>query len=298
LYDSSLAFKSPISGLAPIAGGIIKFLGDVLTANTKHGNITMSYVAPIPAIPEELTSLKLKKVFFYMEPQRNHQRNAEWLSRVIMGRDDVNFDFLDRFGFKLSSSENHNFQNVESELIINNINNEDFKFHLDDFFSVFKNDESKKAIHAVILNYQAKKNKMDNTHNLHRTYFIKTSKPHQTKHFFMDHPLFKDVFNRILILDDSSFLELSDDSSSEKKFISAISELSTELYELGVQFIDQCMAPFCLDLNVPDVNLISIAKAGDAIKLDAIIQANKIPESFKLKGFIEFEVRIKTLKGI
>jgi hypothetical protein len=45
-----------------------------------------------------------------------------------------------------------------------------------------------------------------------------------------------------------------------------------------------------MELTVPDVNLIPIAIKGNSLKFDAILHAGAVPESFKLKGFVEFEI--------
>ena len=77
-----------------------------------------------------------------------------------------------------------------------------------------------------------------------------------------------------------------------------LSEEAEELENLKVTYIDTCTPRSCLELKVPDINLVPIANKGNGLKLDAVIHAGKVPESFKLKGFVEFEVKVKTPKGV
>jgi hypothetical protein len=49
----------------------------------------------------------------------------------------------------------------------------------------------------------------------------------------------------------------------------------------------------CLDMEVPDVDILPMIARGNALKIDAYINANKAPESFQLKGFVEFEIKLK-----
>ena len=57
--------------------------------------------------------------------------------------------------------------------------------------------------------------------------------------------------------------------------------------------IEECSEQTCLDVKVPDVDLLPLIVKGNALKIDAYINANKAPDSFQLEGFMEFEVKLK-----
>ena len=116
-----------------------------------------------------------------------------------------------------------------------------------------------------------------------------------TKHFLMDHPKMAGIYERILLLENSLLVELKKDPVADEIFKSIISDSADALEKLGVNFIDTCTPKSCLELKLPDINLVPIARKGNSLKFDAVIFAGKVPESFKLKGFVEFEVKVNTI---
>ena len=79
----------------------------------------------------------------------------------------------------------------------------------------------------------------------------------------------------------------------EEHFKSIISEEADYLDKLGVEFIEACRPDTCFDFKISELNLIPILTKGNAITIDAFIEAGKVPESFQLKGFIEADLRLK-----
>lgn len=296
LSDSSLAFQTPLPGLGPIAGGILKFVGDIFAKNTNMGKLQMSYTQPIPEIPSAyLNSVRLKRFFFYMKPQGKQKRFRDWFSRVFLGKGSVTFDFLDKLAVRMSSTQLEDPDHFVSTLITKDYDKNEVSTLMNIFSKNYHTPviDTEKAKDIVLLKYSNKSKVEDTKLNSYgQIHIMETTMPDETKHFLMDHPDMAGFFKRILILDNSILIELNKDLVAEEKFKLILSETADDLDALGVTYIDTCTEQSCLELAVPDVNLIPIATKGNALKLDAIIHAGKVPESFNLKGFVEFEVKL------
>lgn len=298
LSDSSLAFKTPLPGVGPIAGGILKFVGDLFAKNTDLGKMQMSYTQPIPEIPTDiLNSVRLKRFFFYMKPEDGKKRKRNWFSRTVMGRDHVNFDFLDKLAVRMTSVKLDDPDEYIPTLI-----SQDYKAkEVESLMKIFDRDyrfqneviDTERAKEIVLLKYHGKKKEQyTSLQNYGQMHIMETTKPAETKHFLMDQVRMKGLYKRILILGDSLLVELVKEPIADELFKEVLADLSNEMDRLEVSYIDTCTPSSCLELNVPDVNLVPIATKGNALKLEAIIHAGKVPESFNLKGFVEFEIKL------
>lgn len=298
LSDSSLAFKTPLPGVGPIAGGILKFVGDIFAKNTDLGKLQMTYTQPIPEIPTEiLNSVRLKRFFFYMKPEEGKKRTRNWFTRTIMGRDHVNFDFLDKLAVRMSSVRLDSPEEFVPSLVSETYKAKDYS-NLMQIFSKnyrFQNEviDTEKAKEIILLKYHGKnKEQYTSLMNYGQIHIMETAKPADLKHFLMDQDRMHGLYKRILILGDSILVELVKDPLADVIFKEVLSDLANEMDRLEVTYIDTCTPSSCLELNVPDVNLIPIAIKGNALKLEAVIHAGKVPESFNLKGFVEFEIKL------
>lgn len=301
LSDSALAFQTPLPGLGPIAGGIVKLVGDIFASSTNMGKVQMNYTQPIPEIPDVLKSVRLKRVFFYMKPQDQQGRFRDWSSRVLFGKGHVTFDFLNKMALRLKTIKIKNSSSHSSKLSVEDFNSEEMK-DLTDIFSEsnrFQVVDTEMANELILLSYSSSTKIIDNNQERYgRIHILETTNPVQVKHYFLDHPNMKNFFKRILIFENSVLIEVNKDPVIEEGFNSMLTELSEKLEELKVTFIDTCTPRSCLEFNTPDVNLVPIVSKGNALKFDAFIHAGKVPESFKLKGFVEFEVKLDIPKGI
>jgi hypothetical protein len=302
LSDSSLAYNTPLPGIGPIAGGILKFVGNIFAANTQMGKLQMSYTQPIPELPKELRSVRLKRFFFYMKPQEKQRRFRDWIDRILFGKGHVTFDFLDKLAVKLETVKLDNPDVYIPTLQTKNYDKDEMRTLMSIFGKFYQPTvvDPEKAKELVLLRYSDKDKESDSAiKNYGKTYILETPHARETKHFLMDHPRMSGYYKKILILEDSLLVELDKDPLAEETFKVVLSEIAEELDErFEVNFIDTCTPESCLDLRVPDVNLVPIAIKGNAIKLDAVIHAGKVPESFKLKGFVEFEVKVETPRGV
>lgn len=301
LEDSSLAYNTPLPGLGPIAGGVLKLVGDLFT-RTRKGALDMSYTLPIPEIPQDLIhSVKLKRFFFYMKPKKRGQKRGairDWVDRIftryILGQGHTTFAFLDKFALRLETAHIEDPVNY-TPVLQNHIDSDD----LSSLLKVFKGNyrdrmiDTYSAEDVILLKYSSSRRDEDTSDELYgKIHYLETTKdPAKVKDFFLREDQLRGHYKRILILDQSLIIELVNDPVSEEIFKNIMDQNGDAIEELGVNFIDTCTKSSCLEVNVPEVNLLPIAVKGNAIKLDAILRAGNVPESFKLKGFVEFEVK-------
>lgn len=296
LSDSALAYKTPLPGIGPIAGGILKFVGDIFAKNTNMGKLQMEYTQTLPEIPAELHSVRLSRVFFYMRPQGKARRIRDWFSRIFMGKGHVTFDFLDKFAVRMTTTHIDDPDNYVSTLVTKDYDKHDVASLMDVFYKKTRRIvvDTEKATEIVLLKYDGDSKDADTTNDKYgQIHILETTSPDKLKHFFMDQRKMRKLYKRILILENSVLVELVKDPVANEYFKEVMSEISdNDEKRLGITYIDTCTPRSCLELNIPDVNLMPIALKGNAITLDAVIHAGKVPESFNLKGFVEFEVQI------
>lgn len=304
LDDSALAFKTPLPGLGPIAGGIVKFVGDIFAKRTKMGKLQLSYTQPLPPIPEELHSVRLKRFFFYMRPVKQRKLTFretvdDWFNRYVLGRGHTTFAFLDKMAVRLSSSTLSDSGNylpaIKNEFAEDTTMKELMRVFTDAYRRQVIDPEVAQDI--ILLKYHKKFREKDTSNKLYGTihYIETTGEAAKLKKFLLKQEVFRGHFKKILLLEKSLLVELENDPVSDEIFKNLMIDKADEMDKLGVTFIDTCTQSSCLEVNVPNVNLIPIATKGNALKLDAIIHADDVPESFKLKGFVEFEARIESV---
>lgn len=303
LDDSALAFETPLPGLGPIAGGIIKFVGDIFAKNTDMGKVQVSYTQPIPDIPQELHSVRLKRFFFYMKPTKKMRQTlrgtvTDWFNRYILGKGHTTFAFLDKFAIRLSTTSVEDPDHY-TPIFVNKIDSKEAEQALLDAFKgkgLPKVVDPEVATDLILLKYNRKQKVNDtNFKDYGKIHYLETTESAAAlKRYLLRQESFKGHHVRILILEKSLLIELTKDPLSDEIFRNLMMEKADEMASLGVNFIDTCTQNSCLEVNVPAVNIVPIARKGNSLKLDAMIHAADVPESFKLKGFVEFETKIKS----
>jgi hypothetical protein len=298
LEDAMMAFKTPLPGIGPIFGGILKFVGDIFAKSTNMGRMEMSYTQPIPEIPEDIIkSVRLKRVFFYMKPQnQKRKRMRDWFERVIMGKGNSTFSFLERLAVKMTAVKLED-PNGYIPSFTSKVDSKGEETSLKDVF--VRNTprqvvDTEKARELVLLKYNKKTRLADTSEtNYGQIHILETTKdPREIKYFLMDTPSMKGFYKRILILEKSILIELVKDPVAAENFKMVMADNAGLMEDMGVDFIDSCTKESCMELTVPDVNLVPIAKKGNGLKMDALLHADRVPDSFKLKGFVEFEIAI------
>ena len=298
LSDQELSpYDSPVANIGFIFGGFAKLFMD-LGASMGMGKTHISLIQAIPEIPVEyLKELKVKRIFFYIEPQKG-EREHRWWQRLLKGRDTVDFKFLDKIAVKLSTHNLDAPNNWKPLVEIRDMNGKEFG----EISELFKAREqiysrvidSREVQDLVLLRYNGRhKDRYLKNDEFGKVFLLNSESPAKVKRFFLDHPKMQGYFKRIHILNKSLLVELEKDPVVEESFKLILSESTSELESLKVSMIEPCTKKTCMDLKVQDVNLLPLIMKGNAIKLDAFINAGQVPESFKLKGFIEFEVKLK-----
>ena len=301
LENSALAFETPLPAIGPIAGGMLKLVGDIFAKNTKMGALDMSVTLPIPEIPTEIVnSVKLKRFFFYMKPKKQKRRTINewfnWFNRYVLGKGDDTFNFLDKLAVRISTAGVEEAE-VDYSSFITSVPNE---FDIESIMRVFKGNyreamiDNESARDLILLKYDKRQRKKDTANtNYGKIHYLEThGDPAEIKKFFLQEPNFAGYYKKILILDKALFIELEKDPISDEIFKDIMFHNAQKIEDMGVYFIDTCSEHSCLEINVPNVNIIPIATKGNAIKLEAVLRAAAVPESFKLKGFVEFELKV------
>lgn len=286
-------FDSTLGKIGFVAGGFAKMFMN-LGASLGMGKMQLSLIQQIPELPDEyFKSTAIKRVFFYIEPTEGTSRWKNWYQRWILGRSNVEFKFIDKIAVKLSP---HHVENTDSWMPIFDVKSVG-KREFSPFERLFEDREKlekvdpERAKELVLLLYEKGDEKMKN--DIRYVFIIDTDTPVQTRRFLENYPELRDRFKRINVLNKSLLVEIENDRVLEETFKTILSENKEELEDLGVTYIDQCTSSTCLDLNVPNLNIVPMLLKDNAIKLDAFIDAREMPDSFQLKGLIEFELKLK-----
>jgi hypothetical protein len=303
LDNSMLAFNNPLPGLGPIAGGIIKFVGDIFAKNTDMGRMEMQYVQPLPEIPSVVKSVRLKRFFFYMKPMNKklsfRRKVTDWLSRYLLGKGHTTFKFLDKLAVRLSAVDVVDEKNYVPTLMTK-LDNEEAVESLDSIFKKAKQSrvvDTEIAKEIILLKYYKKTKSLDtSSKNYGQIHYLETTQdPIALRDYFANSKELAPFLTRVMLLDKSILVELKRDPISNVTFQNFMEKYADEIESrFDVNYIDTCDENSCLEINVPDINLLPIALKGNSLKLESVLEADNVPESFKLKGFVEFELKIES----
>ncbi len=133
--------------------------------------------------------------------------------------------------------------------------------------------------------------------NVGRIYIIETSTPTKTHRYFKEK--FGDFLARTHTLNSSVLVEVKKkdpgDNLTDELFRMALSNDAAKMEELKVKAINPCEIDTCLDLKTnQDINLITFLKTGNAVKIETYIDPKKAPGAIQLKGFLEFEIKVRS----
>ncbi|HXH32276.1 MAG TPA: hypothetical protein VNJ01_15860 [Bacteriovoracaceae bacterium] len=296
LSDQTItSFDSPLKKISFIASGFAKMFMNV-GASMGLGKMQLTLVQPIPDLPSEyLKEIRIKRLFFYIEPKEG-PRKQPWYKRIFSGRDDVNFDFLARIAVKLSSQKLENDGSWTPLLAQQEISNKEYDFLKSLFDSRYVEPRAESARELILMKYYEEDKEKFLKRPSGKIFILSVDNPKkagQSRIFFVDHPKLKGSFKSIHLLNKSLIIELRDDRQVEENFQAVLSEEAEAIERIGVKIIEPCEEKTCLDFNVPKMNLMPVMKRANGIRLDAYLEADKVPDSFQLKGFIEFETKLK-----
>jgi hypothetical protein len=296
------AIPSIVPNAGPILSGIARTFMNIGAGGFGLGKMPVRLTQPVPQISKEyVKDIRLKRVFFYIEPHAHQERTHNWVYNFVHGKTNVDFDFLRKIAISVSSNHIPNLKDYYP--VFDKAPKED-QATMDRFENYFKKQVSlfpayvnpDKAKDILILKYDRANRKDYLKNNEYGDMFLAhvndATAAVDTQEFLKSHPKLKNAFVNINLLNSTLMIELRKDPIISEIFQKVISEESTRLDELGVNQLEACTYKTCMDLRVPDVSLLDVATRDNSIQLDAFIDADRVPEGFQLKGFIEFATTI------
>ncbi len=296
---------SPLPEFGLIAGGIAKMLGNIVAA-LGGGTTEKFFHQPSPDLPDRIKEVRLKRVFFYMEPKKNGSRRVNWFNRIFRGRGDVDFNFINKLALRLKPE----LPDMK-KVCVPPIGTYEpvFPCKYPDlssqkqakWFDYFKEKalttepDLSQMEEFVILKYDGE-NRAKSIMNESRgsMFMFRTPRPGETTHFFDTQGHYKDLIANLVVLDNVILVELKKDPVAKESFEMQLSHDATFIDEtLGVEQIEECNPSICLDLKLEKANLVPFLKKMNSNRIDAFINADRVPEAFQLKGFVEFEIGVQ-----
>lgn len=298
-YDDST------ENLQPLVRGLLRSVMDI-GASLGAGKTRLSLTQRLPEeIPDVIGSVKIKRLFFLID-----EKNDETKKKKKDGK--LSFDFLSALAVKMNI-ERHEFKEDTWEPVITNsaLDKKDRGiFNRLPDFEIFKR-EDKTTLEEwnyasdglMVLNYKGaqepKKNKEEkslfsdgSTKKHGNIYVLDTDLPVETRDFFMNKESeFKPFIKKAIILNKTLIIEVKNDPIDESLF-GELLVTKAEKFNYLVKNTKMCENN-CLDFELADFNLIPFLKKGNALRVDAFIDPGKAPPSFQLKGYIEFEIKVK-----
>lgn len=298
LSDQAIeSFDSPVEKVDFIAGGFARMFMDLGTS-MGMGRTQLTLVQPVPEIPTDvIKGAKIKRLFFYIEPTKGENRFVSWYRRLVHGQGNVTFSFLDKMAMRISTA---NLDKVDSwipKFDYQPLKKKDFSplqalFEDSDIYDETVDFKNENSIIALKYDNSHRERYLKNNKN-GITYIVRTKQPAKTKKYMLKHPQFRKYFKNIHMLNETLVVELRKDPVVEEGFRVILSSNAALMDQFKIDLIEECSMDTCLDLEVPDVDLLPLIVKGNALKIDAYMNAKKAPDSFQLKGFVEFEVKLK-----
>lgn len=295
LSDQAIsAFDSPVERVDFIAGGFARMFMD-LGAAMGMGRSQLTLVQPVPEIPTDIIKgAKIKRLFFYIEPKKGENRITTFWRKVIRGQGDVTFRFLDKMALQISTTNQEKFDSWYPKFDYKSLKKRDFTELQREFEEGDRPIDLRKEDSIVVLKYDGSDPKRYLKNNKNGTmYVLRAKEPAKTKKYLTKHPRFRNYFKNIHMLNETLIIELKKDPVVEEGFRVILSENAALMDQFKIDLIEECTMETCLDLEVTDIDLLPLIIRGNALKIDAYMNANFAPDSFQLKGFVEFEVKLK-----
>lgn len=298
---------SPIPDLGPFFGGLAKMIANI-GASLGAGRTEMYFHQPTPELPEQIKEVRLKRVFFYIEPKENHSRRANWFSRIFRGKGNVDFDFIRKLVLRVRPE----LPDMKKVCPLPDQGKYAPLFPCKDpeltsekterYMSYFreatpaKEPDLSKLNEFVILKYNGdKKQKRVLNDTRGAMFMFRTKRPGETNHFLTNRQNYNGLIENMVNLDNVILVELKKDPVVKESFEAQLAADATYLDEtLEVEEIEECNESICLDVKVEEANLLPFLKRVSengvySNRIDAFVDAGKVPEAFQLKGFLEVE---------
>jgi hypothetical protein len=232
----------------------------------------------------------------------------------------VNFDFIEKLAVKVSPEQIDNYvelladRHAAGELLeygpwstLYPRRSEKIRFDSREFNRMFRQEVDGKSLsdedlrNGVTLIRYDKSQRARHLHRLNPIYLLVSDRAAQTVNYIRDHARLRGFVKFFQIIDSSSdrhptrntiVLELHDDPVMLDEFGYFLRDETPILDSMGLVKVDRCTPNTCLDVRVPDVNVLPLLMQANTLRVDAMFEAGKEPDSFELKGFMEIEVRV------
>jgi hypothetical protein len=294
---------SPVPDFGFFFGGIAKFIAN-LGAKLGAGKTEMYFHQPTPELPDVVKEVRLKRVFFYIEPKANASRRTHWFNRFFRGKGDVDFNFMKKLVLRVKP-EVADMRNVclvpdqgkfqpQFPCKDPELTSSDTEKYLSAFNEIAPTEEPDlgQLEEFVILKYNGNE-KQKHMMNDQRgsMYMFRTKRPGETYHFINTKSGYNGLIENMVSLDNVILVELKKDAVKKEQFEAQLAR-DAEFIDstLQVEQIEECNPSICLDVKVEEANLLPFLKRLNSNRIEAFIDARKVPETFQLKGFIEFEL--------
>ncbi len=296
-------FDSPLPDFGFIAGGIAKMIANIGVA-LGAGRTEMYFHQPTPDFPEMFKEVRIKRVFFYIEPKANGDRRTHWLVKLFKGRGDVDFNFIKKLVIRLKPE----VADMKKVCLVANQGKYEPLFPCKDptltsekedrYMNYFKlkipeqEPDLSKENEFVLLKYDGNKRDKHILNNERGVmYMIRTTRPGETYHFFDTRKGYGRVVEDMKSLDNVILVELKKGGMNKELFETQLSQDAEYIdANLGVEQIEECNPSICLDVKVEKANLVPFLQKFNSNRIDAFIDADRVPETFQLKGFLDFEI--------
>ncbi len=308
LTEETIAtFDSPVENTFPLLRGLVKSVFD-LGASLGAGKFKLGMLQPLPEIPSKyVRDIRVKRVFFYMEPKKVEKAPRTILGNILQDiwkfikrEREMNFEFLDKLAVTLKSEEAPDRNTWAPTISTPDFTKKD-KTYFSKIFNM--NDRTIETMNLsakddakVMIKYD-KKNKEASLRTKTRgpIYIIYAEDPAHTRRMIEDDTRLSNYYTRIHTLSKALLIELPKKASLREGFEAIFWKKQDEL---NITNMEACTEKICLDFNVADINLVPLLEKNNGVKIDSYIDAGKTPESFQLKGFMEFEIKISVKPGV
>lgn len=279
-----------LGAVTPIVGGLAKLF---MSAGLVSGKKVFTLNQPIPEIPSEfIRHVSLKRIFFVIEEEdlsfikrlaivvkpKRIQNELKLLTSSPVDQRDLN------------KAERRNF-----DMIFDKTN-------------VLTQQEELNPLKMTLKYDKSQREEYTDTKNLKNTFVIETGNPGE----LINHILYNlDYYNRgylrhFEILENSLLIELSQEAdlpvaSIRAQFESDMRVLSTQP-DFAFHKMTACKPETCLDMKIPqrmgkngkleDINLMSLLTKENSIEMEAYVDVGEAPSAFKVKGYIQAEIKI------
>lgn len=300
LSDKMIAgFDSPAEKINFLLGGFARIFMDFgTTLGLGKTHLTLVQPLPLNLTDSPLKGLKIKRVFFYIEPKDGVERIKSWFEAIIFGQRDVSFRFLRKIGAIISPFEaKGEFDSWTPKFEYKDLNNENekvFKKIFDKNSYNYRNFTTGREKSVTLFNYRKRDLRSYlNNYFKSKVVMIKSEQAHKIKKILATGDFFPNVVKNSFVLNKTVLVELKNLENIDELFKNEFLNTISSNKEIILDSYERCNQKICLDLNVTDTDLMPLISNYNAVKIDAFVDAGSAPESFQLSGFIEFEVKIK-----